>query len=173
MRTTSRTRWRPRLSASRAGIAPDAVATGLKTFHGVAHRLELIATQNGVAYVNDSKATNVASTIVALRSYAGGVHLIAGGTGKNQDFTPLARLVSERCVAVHLIGQATPDLAQALASTRVPLYDDGDLETAVTDARAHAHPGQVVLLSPACASFDQYANFEARGEHFRQLVVGA
>ena len=134
------------------------------------HRLELIATQDGVSYVNDSKATNVASTIVALRSYAGGVHLIAGGTGKNQDFSPLARLVSERCVAVHLIGEATPDLAQALAPTRVPLYDDGDLATALANARERAHTGEVVLLSPACASFDQYENFEARGEHFRQLV---
>ncbi len=153
------------------GIAPDAVATGLKTFTGVAHRLELIATQHGVAYVNDSKATNVASTIVALRSYAGGVHLIAGGTGKNQDFRPLARLVSERCVAVHLIGEATPDLAEALAPTRVPLFDDGDLATALANAQQTAHSGEVVLLSPACASFDQYENFEARGEHFRQLVV--
>ena len=117
------------------GIAVEAVAAGLTTFAGVVHRLELIATQDGVSYVNDSKATNVASTIVALRSYAGGVHLIAGGTGKNQDFSPLARLVSERCVAVHLIGEATPDLAQALAPTRVPLYDDGDLATALANAR--------------------------------------
>ena len=153
------------------GIAVEAVAAGLTTFAGVVHRLELIATQDGVSYVNDSKATNVASTIVALRSYAGGVHLIAGGTGKNQDFSPLARLVSERCVAVHLIGEATPDLAQALAPTRVPLYDDGDLATALANARERAHTGEVVLLSPACASFDQYENFEARGEHFRQLVV--
>ncbi len=154
------------------GIAPEAVAGGLSSFSGVAHRLELIATQHGVVYVNDSKATNVASTIVALRSYAGGVHLIAGGTGKNQDFTPLARLVSERCVAVHLIGDATSDLARALAPTRVPLYEDGDLATALANARHRAHTGEVVLLSPACASFDQYENFEARGEHFRQLVVG-
>jgi UDP-N-acetylmuramoylalanine--D-glutamate ligase len=154
------------------GITADAVGAGLRTFTGVPHRLELVATHDGVAYVNDSKATNVASTIVALRSYAGGVHLIAGGTGKNQDFRPLAPLVAERCVAVHLIGRAAPDIEHALATTRVRLHDDHDLETAVDHARRTAHPGQVVLLSPACASYDQYANFEARGDHFRQLVVG-
>lgn len=154
------------------GIDRDAVALGLRTFTGVPHRLELIAEIDGVDYVNDSKATNVASTIVALRSYAGRVHLIAGGTPKSQDFSPLAPLVAERCVGVHLIGEGTRDLEAALRNTRVPLYDDTDLEHALADARGHARPGDVVLLSPACASFDQYANFEARGEHFRQLVVG-
>jgi UDP-N-acetylmuramoylalanine--D-glutamate ligase len=154
------------------GIDKDAVRTGLRTFKGVAHRLELIATQHGVDYVNDSKATNVASTIVALRAYAGGVHLIAGGTGKNQDFSPLAPLIAERCVAVHLIGQAAPEIRAAIRTAGVDIHDDGDLPTALAHAKAHAHPGEVVLLSPACASFDQYANFEARGDHFRQLVVG-
>ncbi len=154
------------------GLSTDAVMTGLQTFKGVPHRLELIAEHDGVSYVNDSKATNVASTIVALRSYAGGVHLIAGGTGKNQDFTPLAPLVAERCAAVYLIGQAAPDVRTALAATAIPLHHDHDLATAVAHARQKAHPGQVVLLSPACASFDQYENFEARGDHFRQLVVG-
>ena len=88
------------------GIDRDAVAAGLRTFPGVAHRLELIATRDGVAFVNDSKATNVASTLVALRSYAGGIHLIAGGRGKRQDFSPLAPVVAERCRAVYLIGEA-------------------------------------------------------------------
>ena len=81
----------------------------------MAHRLELIATRDGVAFVNDSKATNVASTVVALRSYAGGIHLIAGGRGKSQDFSPLAPVVAERCRAVYLIGEAAGDLEQALA----------------------------------------------------------
>src|SRR5207248_5625760 len=97
------------------GLDRDAVASGLRTFRGVAHRLELISIHEGVAFVNDSKATNVASTLVALRSYSGGVHLIAGGRGKQQDFSPLATVVGERCRAVYLIGEAAPELTTALA----------------------------------------------------------
>jgi UDP-N-acetylmuramoylalanine--D-glutamate ligase len=156
------------------GLAPEDVARGLRSFPGVAHRLELIGTHDEVAFVNDSKATNVASTLVALRSYAGGVHLIAGGRGKQQDFTPLAPVVAQRCAAVYLIGEATPQLRAALASlgvpVPVPVRECGDLATAVDAARAAARPGETVLLSPACASFDQYPDFEARGEHFRALV---
>jgi UDP-N-acetylmuramoylalanine--D-glutamate ligase len=152
------------------GIDPDAVAQGLRTFAGVAHRLELIAVTDGVAYVNDSKATNVASTQVALLSYPGGVHLIAGGRGKQQDFSPLAALVSERCAAVYLIGEAAPDLARVLAPTGVAVHSVDDLERAVSAAAAAARAGETVLLSPACASYDQYRDFEARGDHFRALV---
>jgi UDP-N-acetylmuramoylalanine--D-glutamate ligase len=152
------------------GLEPEGVAAGLRTFTGVPHRLERVRVLNGVAYVNDSKATNVASTSVALRSYAGGVHLIAGGRGKNQDFAPLAPLVAERCHAVYLIGEAASEIAGALAEAEVSLIDCGDLEHAVGAARSAAAPGDTVLLSPACASFDQYPNFEARGDHFRQLV---
>ncbi len=152
------------------GIDRDAVAAGLRSFPGVAHRLELIATRAGVAFVNDSKATNVASTLVALRSYAGAIHLIAGGRGKGQDFSPLAPVVAERCRAVYLIGEAAADLAHALAPANVPLHQEGDLAAAVTAAAAAANPGDTVLLSPACASYDQYPDFEARGDHFRRLV---
>jgi UDP-N-acetylmuramoylalanine--D-glutamate ligase len=152
------------------GLDRDAVAAGLRSFRGVSHRLELIAEAGGVQYVNDSKATNVASTIVALRSYQGGVHLIAGGRGKQQDFTPLAPLVAERCAAVYLIGEATAEMDPALAGAGVLVRKCGDLEHAVRAARQSAHPGEVVLLSPACASYDQYRNFEERGEHFRALV---
>jgi UDP-N-acetylmuramoylalanine--D-glutamate ligase len=154
------------------GLEPAAVVAGLRTFTGVPHRLELVAVEDGVAYVNDSKATNVASTIVALRTYAGGVHLIAGGRGKAQDFLPLGPLVAERCRAVYLIGEAAAEIAAALADSGVPLHDERDLERAVFRARADAHPGEVILLSPACASYDQYPDFEARGEHFRALVGG-
>jgi UDP-N-acetylmuramoylalanine--D-glutamate ligase len=154
------------------GIDRDAVTAGLRTFAGVAHRLELIATRDGVAFVNDSKATNVASTLVALRSYAGGVHLIAGGRGKRQDFSPLAALVAERCQAVYLIGEAAEELAGALAPAGVPIHQLGELATALDAAAAAARPGDTVLLSPACASYDQYVDFEARGEHFRALVRG-
>jgi UDP-N-acetylmuramoylalanine--D-glutamate ligase len=155
------------------GIEREAVAAGLKNFRGVAHRLEPIRTLDEVAYINDSKATNVASTVVALQSYPGGVHLIAGGDGKQQDFSPLARPVAERCRAVYLIGDAAGELADALRSAGVPIERAGDLERAVDLARAAAQPGDTVLLSPACASYDQYVNFEARGEHFRALVTGA
>ena len=153
-----------------SGIDPNAVARGLRTFRGVAHRLELVAIRDGVSYVNDSKATNVDSTLMALRAYGGGIHLIAGGRGKQQDFTPLAPLVAERCVAVYLLGEAAGELERALADTGVPLIPSGDLERALDAAAVTATPGQVVLLSPACASYDQYRDFEARGDHFRALV---
>jgi UDP-N-acetylmuramoylalanine--D-glutamate ligase len=153
------------------GIPAGAVAEALEEFRGVAHRLELVATHDGVRFYNDSKATNVASTLVALRSFADPVHLIAGGRGKGQDFTPLAELVREHCRAVYLIGEDAPVIAAALAATEVPLHFCRDLERAVAGARAAADPGDVVLLSPACASFDQYTDFEARGEHFRELVA--
>jgi UDP-N-acetylmuramoylalanine--D-glutamate ligase len=152
------------------GLDREAVASGLRTFSGVAHRLEPIATRDGVAFVNDSKATNVASTLVALRSYSGGVHLIAGGRGKSQDFTPLAPVVAEGCRAVYLIGEAAGELEQALAPAGVVLHREGELGAALAAAVAAAGPGEVVLLSPACASYDQYPDFEARGEHFRRLV---
>src|SRR5205807_2778863 len=128
----------------------------LRTFSGVAHRLEPVAVRDGVSYVNDSKATNVASTLMALRAYPGGIHLIAGGRGKQQDFAPLAPLVAERCAAVYLIGEAAGELEVALSSTGVALHECGDLERAIAAARAAAGPGEVVLLSPACASYDQY-----------------
>ena len=155
------------------GIDAEAVSAGLRTFAGVRHRLERIALQDGVDWINDSKATNVASTIVGLRAFGGGVHLIAGGVGKRQDFSPLAPVVAERSRAVYLIGEAAGDLSRALKPAGVPLHDAGDMEHAVALARAAAAPGEVVLLSPACASFDQYPDFEARGEHFRALVEAA
>ncbi len=159
------------------GIDSAAVADGLRTFGGVAHRLERIAERDGVAFVNDSKATNVASTLVALNSYPGGVHLIAGGRGKRQDFSPLAAPVAERCRAVYLIGEATEELAEslgpvAMGDAGVPLHRCGQLASAVAAAAAAARSGDTVLLSPACASYDQYADFEARGDHFRELVEG-
>jgi UDP-N-acetylmuramoylalanine--D-glutamate ligase len=154
------------------GVPADAVAAGLRSFAGVPHRLELIRVRDGVAFVNDSKATNVASTLVALRSYAGGVRLIAGGRGKQQDFSPLAPVVAQRCVGVYLIGEAAAELAAALARAGVEISQCGDLEHAVAAASAQARAGETVLLSPACASYDQYQDFEARGEHFRALVEG-
>jgi len=152
------------------GIELEAVGEGLRTFAGVPHRLEPVGAHRGVTYVNDSKATNVASTIVALRAYEGGVHLIAGGRGKQQEFGPLAPPIAERCVAVYLIGEAAGELAAALRGTGVALHNVGDLEHAVALCAAAAVPGEVVLLSPACASYDQYRDFEARGDQFRALA---
>lgn len=154
------------------GLDAEAVAEGLRSFGGVAHRLEPVAERGGVAYVNDSKATNVASTVVALRAYPGGVHLIAGGRGKAQDFSPLAPVVRERCAAVYLIGEDAAALAAALGGAGVPVVDAGNLGEAVALASASARSGEVVLLSPACASFDQFRDFEDRGERFRRLVLG-
>jgi UDP-N-acetylmuramoylalanine--D-glutamate ligase len=154
------------------GLDRDAVATGLRNFPGVPHRLELVAELDGVRWVNDSKATNVASTIVALRAFPGGIHLIAGGRGKRQDFSPLGPVVKERCRAVYLIGEAAAELDRALAGAGIHLHILGDLERAVARAKSAALPGEVVLLSPACASYDQYRDFEERGEHFRALVEG-
>jgi UDP-N-acetylmuramoylalanine--D-glutamate ligase len=154
------------------GIALAAVRAGLASFAGVPHRLEEVATVRGVLYVNDSKATNVASAVVGIQSFPGGVHAILGGRGKRSDFGPLAAPLAERARAAYLIGEAAPELGAALAGTEVPLRECGDLPAAVSAARAAAQPGDVVLLSPACASYDQYRSFEERGEHFRALVEG-
>jgi UDP-N-acetylmuramoylalanine--D-glutamate ligase len=159
-----------RAVAEARGIPEEAIAEALRTFAGVPHRLEEVAVVGGVTYVNDSKATNVASTLVALESFDEPVHLIAGGDdAKGEDFAPLREPVEERCRAVYLIGEASDRLWRALAGVR-PLLRCGDLETAVATAAKHAFPGEVVLLSPACASYDQFRNFEERGERFRELV---
>ena len=153
-----------------AGLPAEAVVAALRDFAGVEHRLETVAVIDDVTYVNDSKATNVASAAVGISSYPQGVHVILGGRGKGEDYAPLLEPVRRSCRAVYLIGETAPALSAALTGTRIELRDCGDLEHAVAAARAGARPGDVVLLSPACASFDQYASFEERGEHFRELV---
>ena len=164
------------------GVDPRAVRAGLASFPGVAHRLEDVAELGGVLYVNDSKATNVASTLVALEAFAGRpLHLILGGQGKAQDFTSLREPVARSCAGVYLIGEDARAIATALANAGPTVLDCGDLERALAaaaaavasdedaiDASLDARP--VVLLSPACASFDQFADFEARGRRFRELV---
>jgi UDP-N-acetylmuramoylalanine--D-glutamate ligase len=147
------------------GIEPDAVRAALRSFAGVEHRLEEVATHDGVLYVNDSKATNVDSTRVALASFEQPIHLILGGGGKGQDFTPL-REPASRCAGVYLIGTDGP-LIGAQIGTGI---DCGDLVTAVERARAAARPGDVVLLSPACESYDQFDDYEHRGRVFKDLV---
>jgi len=149
------------------GVDSDAVRDGLRTFAGVEHRLEEVATVDGVLYVNDSKATNIDSTQVALASFDRPVHVVLGGRGKGQDFAPLREPLAARAAGVYLIGEAAPALRDVLGDAA---RECGDLERALAAARAAAAPGEVVLLSPACASFDQYEDFEARGRHFKELV---
>jgi UDP-N-acetylmuramoylalanine--D-glutamate ligase len=153
----------------------ESIRDALRTFRGVAHRLERVAELGGVLYVNDSKATNVAAAAAALRSFEGGVRAILGGSLKGGDFAGLLDPVAERCRACYLIGDAAEELAAELrpaAEHAVKLRRCADLADAVAAAAADAQPGEVVLLSPACASFDAYRDFEERGEHFRALVGG-
>jgi UDP-N-acetylmuramoylalanine--D-glutamate ligase len=148
------------------GIDAEAVRAGLRTFAGVEHRLEDVATVDGVLYVNDSKATNVDSTLVALEAFDAPVHLIAGGRGKGEDYEPLREPVGRRCAGVYLIGEEAERLGAVIGGARCVT-----LERAVEAAARAARPGEVVLLSPACASFDQFADFEARGRAFKELVA--
>jgi UDP-N-acetylmuramoylalanine--D-glutamate ligase len=153
------------------GLAPEPVREALGGFRGVEHRLEEIATVDGVLYVNDSKATNVASAIVGIESFPGRVHVILGGRGKGSDYRPLAAPVASRAAAAYLIGETAAELRAALQDTGVPLHDCGNLDHAVAAARRAARPGDVILLSPACPSYDQYSSFEERGRHFGALAT--
>ncbi len=153
------------------GVDVDAVRRGLRSFGGVPHRLETVATVGGVQFINDSKATNVASTAVALAALTGRpVHLILGGQGKDQDFASLREPVANGVLGLYLIGEDAERIEQDLSGAAAAMNCE-TLEQAVTVARLAARPGDVVLLSPACASFDQFADFEARGEAFRALVA--
>lgn len=154
------------------GIAAEPVREALRSFAGVPHRLEEIGSRAGVLWVNDSKATNVASARVALEAFDGGLHAILGGRAKGGGFAGLREPVRERCRAAYLIGEAAGELRADLAGTAA-LEDCGTLERAVRAAARAAEPGDTVLLSPACASFDQYPDYEARGEHFRALALAA
>jgi UDP-N-acetylmuramoylalanine--D-glutamate ligase len=154
------------------GAPPDDVREALRTFAGVPHRLEEVAEQDGILYVNDSKATNVGAAVVGIEAFEpGSVHAIVGGSLKGGGFAGLRSALTSRAKAAYLIGEAAPRLEADLAET-VPLHRAGDLATAVAQARAAAEPGDVILLSPATASYDQYENFERRGDHFRELARG-
>ncbi len=158
-------------AARAAGIDDDAIATALRTFPGVPHRLELVAEIDGVLYVNDSKATNTAAARRGIAAYAGSpLHLILGGSVKGESFAELALSLPDEVRSIDLIGEAEEELAQALDLARRPYRRSGDLGTALVLASGDARSGEVVLLSPACASYDQYRNFEERGDHFRRLV---
>lgn len=156
-------------AALEMGVPREAVASGLLGFRGVPHRLEEVRESGGVLFVNDSKATNVASAKRAIEAFEGGVHVILGGSLKGGGFTGLRHALSGLAVAAYLIGEAEERLAEDLEGS-VPLRRCGTLEAAVRAAADAAAPGEVVLLSPACASFDAFRDYEERGERFRSLV---
>lgn len=158
-------------TARAAGIGDEAIAEALETFAGVAHRLETVAEIDGILYVNDSKATNSAAARRAVAAYDRPVRIILGGSSKGERFDELAAALRERGTA-YLIGQTADELAAALEQAGVPHEHCGVLENAVRTAAAAAEPGEVVLLAPACASYDQFASYEERGDAFRRLVEG-
>ncbi len=160
-------------AAARAlGTAEDVIAAGLRTFEGVPHRLELVAERRGVRFVNDSKATNTAAARRALAAFADPLHLILGGSLKGESFDELAADIARaNVVTAYLIGEAAEPLATALGYASVPFLISTTLERAVPEAASAAGPGEIVLLSPACASFDQFRDFEHRGEEFGRLVL--
>jgi UDP-N-acetylmuramoylalanine--D-glutamate ligase len=158
-------------AARAAGISDDAIGTGLSSFAGVPHRLELIRELDGVRFVNDSKATNPEAAERALSAYPPGIRLILGGSRKGIPFAQLAKRAAGAGVAqAYLIGDSADEIAEALAAEGVRFTYSRDLATAVGDAFREAEPGDVVLLSPACASYDQFRDFEERGDRFRELV---
>ena len=158
-------------AARAAGIDDDAIGEALRTFAGVPHRIELVRELRGVRYVNDSKATNVAAALRALASFPDApLHVILGGRGKHEAYEPLAAAFKPGDVA-YLIGEsAARDRARAGRAVAFRSRRSGTLESAVAAAASAASAGDVVLLSPACASFDQFRDFEARGDAFRALV---
>jgi len=158
-------------AARAAGIEDGAIAEALRTFPGVEHRLELVGEIDGVRFVNDSKATNTAAARRGIAAYAGQpVRLILGGSLKGESFDELAEEIPNTVRSIDLIGEATEQLAAALGRAGRTHRRSGDLATAVGAAAGDAEPGDVVLLSPACASYDQFRNFEERGDEFRALV---
>ena len=158
-------------AARAAGVDDERIAEALRTFPGVPHRLELVAELGGVRWVNDSKATNTAAARRALTAYDAPLHLILGGSLKGERFDEFAADVAAANVTTaYLIGEAAEPLAQDLGYANVPFLFSTTLERAVEQAASATQPGEIVLLSPACASYDQFRDYEHRGEEFRRLV---
>ena len=152
------------------GCSPDAIRAAVREFRAVEHRLEYVATVRGVEYYNDSKATNVDATIKALESFSGNIHLILGGKDKGSDYTVLNDLLRQRVKCVYTIGAAAEKIQKHIAGA-AKLVSSGTIESAVKQASAAAQSGDVVLLAPACASFDQFKSYEHRGRVFKELVL--
>jgi UDP-N-acetylmuramoylalanine--D-glutamate ligase len=157
------------VAARLAGAPAVAIRQAVENFQAVEHRLEYVATHNGVDFYNDSKATNVDATAKAVAAFDSGVHLILGGKDKGSDYTLLAPLLRARVRAVYTIGSAAAKIESQLRGV-VSIESCETLDNAVIAAASAAHPGEVVLLAPACSSFDQYENYEQRGRAFKKLV---
>lgn len=162
-------------AARLAGAAAATIARAIEGFRAVEHRLEFVAVDNGVEYYNDSKATNVDAAAKAIAAFPGCIHLILGGKDKNSNYADLSDLLRRRVKAVYTIGSAAQKIESQIRGM-VPIVSCETLDKAIAAARGAAHPGDVVLLSPACSSFDQFENYEHRGRVFKELVfehVGA
>ncbi|MBS1828334.1 MAG: UDP-N-acetylmuramoyl-L-alanine--D-glutamate ligase [Acidobacteria bacterium] len=156
-------------AARLAGASPDGIRAAVRTFPGVEHRIEFVRELRGVRYYNDSKATNVDATLKAIDAFDGGLWIILGGKDKGSDYRPLAAALQGRCRAALLIGAAAEKIAGQLEGS-VPMMACGTLEAAVAHASERAEAGDTVLLAPACASFDQFQNYEERGRTFKTFV---
>jgi UDP-N-acetylmuramoylalanine--D-glutamate ligase len=157
------------------GCEPTKIRQAVLHFKAVEHRLEFVATIRGVDYYNDSKATNVDATIKALESFPANIHLILGGKDKGSDYTVLNDLLGQRVKRVYTIGAAAAKIESQIASSKVghvEVVHAETLENAIRKANSVAQPGDVVLLAPACASFDQFKNYEQRGQLFKEIVLG-
>jgi UDP-N-acetylmuramoylalanine--D-glutamate ligase len=152
------------------GCAPEKIRQAVRDFKAVEHRLEFVATIRGVDYYNDSKATNVDATIKALESFPANIHLILGGKDKGSDYTVLNDLLRQRVERVYTIGAAAAKIESQIKGAEVVHAET--LENAIRKANAVAQPGDVVLLAPACASFDQFKSYEHRGKLFKEIVLG-
>jgi UDP-N-acetylmuramoylalanine--D-glutamate ligase len=155
------------------GVTPESAVKTFRSFRGLPHRSVLVAVVNGVSWVNDSKGTNVDATLKSLEGYPEkSVALILGGKDKGDDFSRLAPLVASRAARVFTIGAAGEGIARALEENApaIEILRTGTIEKTVAEAHRLGKPGETVLLSPACASFDQFKNFEHRGEVFESLV---
>ena len=157
-------------AARLAGIDAETIRKAVASFKAVEHRLEFVAKLNGVDYYNDSKATNVDATIKAIEAFPGGIHLILGGKDKNSDYRQMRALLTQRVKAVYTIGAAAEKIHTHIEGA-VPIINAGTLESAVERAAAVAQPGEIVLLAPACSSFDQFENYEHRGRVFKEAVL--
>ena len=153
------------------GFDAEDLVPALKSFKGLAHRVEKVAEIDSITYYDDSKGTNVGATVAALEGLGCKSVVILGGDGKGQDFSPLKAAVAQHAQAVVLIGRDAPKIRTAIAGCGVPILDAGDMAEAVDLAARHARPGDAVLLSPACASFDMFKNYAHRAEVFRTAVA--